>query len=155
MHVRNQAFTILPREALLTAGQRLCEKPVSQMELRWQAIDRAAARFKQNLRPLAMALDFSAEPATSPWHAALCWMRDVFSRQQRLAQRPSPKSPADTIPKRLRQHLFDLDAGGNPTGLRGDRYEYWIYRQISKRLATGEMAVSTTVSVTAASATSW
>jgi Domain of unknown function (DUF4158) len=70
--VRNQAFTILPRETLLTAGQRLCEKPVSQMELRWAAIDRAAARFKQNLRPLAMALDFSAAPATSPWHAALC-----------------------------------------------------------------------------------
>ena len=90
--VRSQAFAILPREALLTAGKRLCEKPISQLELRWQAIDRAAARFKQNLRPLAMALEFSAEPATSPWHAALCWMRDVFSRQQRLSQRPSPKS---------------------------------------------------------------
>ena len=30
--VRKQAFTILPREALLTASQRLCEKPVSQIE---------------------------------------------------------------------------------------------------------------------------
>ena len=56
--VRNQAFAILPREALLTAGQRLCEKPISQMELRWQAIDRAAARFKQNLRPLAVAAQY-------------------------------------------------------------------------------------------------
>ena len=139
--VRNQAFTILPRETLLTAGQRLCEKPVSQMELRWQAIDRAAARFKQNLRPLAMALDFSAAPATSPWHAALCWMRDVFSRQQRLAQRPVAEIPPDTIPKRLRQHLLTLDDTGHPTGLRGDRYEFWIYRQVSKRLATGELAV--------------
>jgi hypothetical protein len=53
--VRSQAFAILPREALLTAGKRLCEKPVSQLDLRWQAIDRAAARFKQNLRPLATA----------------------------------------------------------------------------------------------------
>src|SRR3954465_13814567 len=60
--VRKQAFTILPREALLTASQRLCEKPISQMELRWQAIDRVTVRFKQNLRPLAMALEFSAEP---------------------------------------------------------------------------------------------
>ena len=55
--VRSQAFAILPREALLTAGKRLCEKPVGQLELRWQAIDRVAARFKQNLRPLAMALE--------------------------------------------------------------------------------------------------
>jgi len=82
--VRNQAFAILPRDALLTAGQRLSERPISQLELRWQAIDRAAARFKQNLRPLAMALEFSADPATSPWHAALCWMRETFARQQRL-----------------------------------------------------------------------
>ncbi len=139
--VRNQAFTILPREALLTAGQRLCEKPVSQLELRWQAIDRAAARFKQNLRPLATALEFLAEPVTSPWHAALCWMRDVFSREQRLSQRPVAEIPCDTIPRKLRQHLFNLDAAGNPSGLRGDRYEYWIYRQVSKRLAIGELAV--------------
>ena len=33
--VRNQAFAILPREALLTAGKRLCEKPISQLEFRW------------------------------------------------------------------------------------------------------------------------
>ena len=64
--VRKQAFTILPREALLTASQRLCEKPINQMELRWQAIDRVAVRFKQNLRPLAVALEFSAKPVTSP-----------------------------------------------------------------------------------------
>lgn len=139
--VRNQAFTILPREALLTAGKRLCEKPVSQLELRWQAIDRAAARFKQNLRPLATTLEFSAEPATSPWRAALRWMRDVFSHEQRLSQRPVAEIPHDTIPKKLRQHLFNLDVAGNPTGLRGDRYEFWIYRQVSKRLATGELAV--------------
>ena len=139
--VRNQAFTILPREALLTAGQRLCEKPISQLELRWQAIDRMAVRFKQNLRPLAMALDFSAQPVTSRWHAALCWMRDVFSRQQRLAQRPVAEIPLDTIPNKLRRYLLVLDDADNPTGLRGDRYEFWIYRQVSKRLATGELAV--------------
>ena len=139
--VLSQAFAILPREALLTAGKRLCEKPVSQLDLRWQAIDRTAARFKQNLRPLATALEFSAEPTTSPWHAALCWMRGVFSREQRLSQRPVAEIPQDTIPKKLRQYLFNLDAAGNPTGLRGDRYEFWIYRQVSKRLATGELAV--------------
>src|SRR3954468_8911120 len=48
--VRHRAFTILPREAMLGAGQRLCEKPVSQLELRWQAVDRTAARCKKHLR---------------------------------------------------------------------------------------------------------
>lgn len=41
----------------------------------------------------------------------------------------------------MRQHLLTLDDAGHPTGLRGDRYEFWIYRQVSKRLATGELAV--------------
>ncbi len=68
-------------------------------------------------------------------------MREIFSRQQRLAQRPVAEIPPDTIPKKLRQHLFNLDAAGHPAGLRGDRYEFWLYRQVSKRLATGELAV--------------
>jgi len=139
--VRSQAFAILSRDALLTAGQHLCERPISQLELRWQAIDRAAARFKQNLRPLVMAVAFSANPATSPWQAALRWMREVFAREQRLSQRPLTEIPPNTIPKALRPHLLLFDAAGNPIGLRGDRYEFWIYRQTSKRLATGELAV--------------
>jgi len=137
--VRHQAFAILPKEALLTAGRRLCEKPVSQLELRWQAVDRTAARYKKHLRPLAMALDVSASTTGNPWLAALSWMKGVFSRQQRLSQRPFDEIPGDTIPERLRPHLLDADADGNPTGLRGDRYEFWIYRQLRKRLAAGEL----------------
>jgi TnpA family transposase len=137
--VREQAFTIMPREALVAAGKRLSERPVSQLELRWQAIDRAASRFKKNLRPLATTLDFSAEPTGNLWQAALSWMRDVFARQQRLVQRPVAEIPDGTIPERLRPYLLDFDDAGNPAGLRGDRYEFWIYRQLRKRVATSEL----------------
>lgn len=143
--VRSQAFTIMPRETLRTVGKRLCEKPISQMELRWQAVDRTAPRFKKHLRPLAMTLEFSAEPIGSPWRAALDWMKGVFSRQQRLTQRPVTEIPNNTIPKRLRSHLFDFDDAGKPTGLRGDRYEFWIYRQLRKRLAAGELYLDDSV----------
>src|SRR3954453_19937878 len=66
-------------------------------------------------------------------------MKGVFSRQQRLSQRSFAESPGETIPERLRPHLLDADADGNPTGLRGGRYEFWIYRQLRKRLAAGEL----------------
>lgn len=49
--VRSQAFTILPKETLLTVGQRMCGKSVSQIDLRWQAVDQLAVRFKKHLRP--------------------------------------------------------------------------------------------------------
>ena len=137
--VRKRAFTIMPKDDLLTAGHRLCERSDSPMELRWRAVDRVAGRFKRNLRPLAMTIDFSAEPAGSPWQAALSWMKHVFNRQRRLTERPLAEVPEGTIPERLRPHLFDLDQAGKPTRLRGDRYEFWIYRQLRKRLATGEL----------------
>lgn len=139
--VRDRAFAILSREALLSAGQRLCGEPVSQMELRWKEIDRAAPRIKKNLRPLVMALDISAGSPANPWHAALSWMRAVFAREQPLGQRPITEIPVGTIPKQLRHHLYELNDAGSLVRLRGDRYEFWIYRQLAKRLATGELAV--------------
>ena len=139
--VRDRAFAILSREALLSAGQRLCGEPVSQMELRWKEIDRAAPRIKKNLRPLVMALDISAGSPANPWYAALSWMRAVFAREQPLGQRPITEIPVGTIPKQLRHHLYELNEAGTPVRLRGDRYEFWIYRQLAKRLATGELAV--------------
>ena len=143
--VRKRAFAIMPKDDLLTAGNRLCERSDSQLELRWRAVDRAAGRFKRNLRPLAMAIDFSAEPAGRQWRAALSWMKDVFNCQQRLVQRPLAEIPADTIPERLRPHLFDFDEAGRQTHLRGDRYEFWVYRQLRKRLVSGELYLDDSV----------
>lgn len=143
--VRRQAFSIMPKEALLSTGQRLCEKPVSQMELRWQSVDKQSGRCTKNLRPLAMSLDFGSSATKSPWLSALAWMKGVFARQQRLAQRPLDEIPENTIPKRLRTYLLDFDKNGNPTSLRGDRYEFWVYRQLRKCLDIGDIFVDDSV----------
>jgi hypothetical protein len=103
------------------------------MALRWQAIDKVTVRCKKNLRPLAMAIDFSSASAYDPCLMALNWMKPAFSRQQTLAQRPLDEIPDGTIPKRLRSHLLILDKEVKATGIRGDRSEFWIYRQSRKR----------------------
>ena len=143
--VRTQAFNIMPKDALLTAGRRLCERSDSQLDLRWTEIDRAAGRFKKHLRPLATTLDFSAEPAAQPWLAALTWIRDTANRQQRITQRPLTEIPDGTIPKRLWPYLYELGEDGEPLRLRGDRFEFWIYRQLRKRLAVGELYLDDSV----------
>ena len=143
--VRCQAFDIMTKDSLLTAGQRLCEKLPSQMEFRWQAVDKVAARCKKNLRPLAMALEFSSTITHSPWLLALLWMKNSFSRQQTLAQRPLDEIPDGTIPKRLRPHLLVTNEDGKATSMRGDRYEFWIYRQIRKRIEIGELYLNDSV----------
>ena len=87
----------------------------------------------------------SRKPCTnpdSPWLAALAWAKDVFAKQQRLSQRPFTEYPVvATLQKRLRPYLLTFDADGKPTGLHADRYEFWLYRQIRKRLQSGELYV--------------
>jgi TnpA family transposase len=143
--VRRQAFSIMPKEALLSTGRLLAEKPVNQMDLRWQAVDKQSGRCAKNLRPLAMALDFDSSVAESPWLAALRWMKSAFGRQQRLAQRPLDEIPKHTIPKRLRAYLLNFDQNGTPTSLRGDRYEFWVYRQLRKRIEVGDIYIDDSV----------
>ena len=112
--VRRQAFAILPKETLLTVGRRMCDQPVSQIELRWQAVDKLAARFKKHLRPLVTDLDFSSLATPSPWLAALRWMKNVFARQQPLAcHRVCGESPP--LPT-------DLGGGASPQHVR------WVRR---------------------------
>src|SRR5258708_3416547 len=140
--VRQHAFDIMPKDTLLLTGKRLCEKHQSQHEFRWQAIDQAAARYKKHLRPLYMAMEFSSTSADSCWLAALRWMKEVFTGQQKLTQRPLNEWPAETIPERLRPYLLITGQNGNATELRADRYEFWIYRQMRKRLNSSEAYLS-------------
>lgn len=143
--VRGTAFAILPRKALLAAGQRLNDRSPGELDLRWRAFDRASARFRQNARPLAMALTFSAKPAAARWLAALDWMRTVFRHGGRLAHRPEHEVPVGTIPARLRPHPLESGGPGQSERPRGDRYEFWVYRQIVKRLASGDIAADTSL----------
>ena len=66
-------------------------------------------------------------------------MKGVFAKQQRLLQRPLAECPESTLPERLRPYLLTFDADGKPTGVHADRYEFWLYRQLRKRLKSGEI----------------
>ncbi len=99
----------------------------------------STGRIRRQLRPLYAALDFSGVEPDNPWLAALAWMRGVFARSQRLSQRPLAECPDATLPRRLRPYLLTFDADGKPTGVHADRYEFWIYRQLRKRLKSGEI----------------
>lgn len=137
--VRRRAFKILPKDEVQGTGERLSSKAVTRLALRWQAIDRLAPRVRRHMRPLYDAVDLSATAPDCPWLAALTWMKGVFANHQRLSQRPTAECPEDTLPKRFRQYLLVFDEKGNPTGVQADRYEFWIYRQLRKRLKSGEI----------------
>ena len=136
--VRQRAYTIMPRDRLQTTAQRMSGRPASKLARHWQAVDRVAERIRRQVRPLYGVLDFASVDPNNPWLAALAWAKSVFAKQQRLSQRPLAECPV-TLPKQLQPYLLTSDADGKPTGLHADRFEFWLYRQIRKRLRSGEL----------------
>ncbi|MCP9270254.1 Tn3 family transposase [Xenorhabdus sp. XENO-1] len=137
--VRQQAWKIMPRDSLQQAALQMSSKPDNKLVRHWKAVDTQVNLIRRHLRPLFCALDFSSVTADCPWLAALAWIKEVFSRQQRLTQRPLTECPTVTLPKRLRSWLLILDEKGHPVGLQADRYEFWLYRQLRKRFESGEL----------------
>jgi len=68
----------------------------------------------------------------------------MFSADKTLKKFPITDSPEKTRPKRLQAYLFDTNAKGEQK-FHGDRYEFWIYRQLKKRLRAGELYLSDSV----------
>lgn len=136
-NVRQRAYQTLPKDAVQLIGQRMSVKPASKLALHWQAVDALGVRIRRHLRPLYLAINFAGSTPDNPWLAAMAWMKGVFAKQQRLSQLPLAECPATTLPERLRPYLLTFDAKGVPTGLQADRYEFWLYRQIRKRLQSG------------------
>lgn len=144
--VRDRAYQIMPKESLRNTGQIMTEKPVSQLDLRWQAVDKQGGLCTTNLRPLAMALDFASDSAGGKvWLAALQWMKRVFVRQQGLTKQPVADIPPSTVPARLRNFLLRFDESGNPIGMDATRYEFYVYRQLRKRLDNGDIYLDDSV----------
>ena len=137
--VRQRAFKIMPKDALQIAGERLTVKSPSKMAHRWQVVDGLADRIQRHLRPLYGTLEFSGIAEDSPWLAALAWVNGVFEKQQRLSQRPLAECPEATLPNRLRPYLLTFGPDGEATGVNAGRYEFWLYRQLRKRLKSGEI----------------
>ena len=144
--VRHKAFRIMPADTLRSTGKLLTEKTVSQMDLRWQAVDKQSGLCTKNLRPLATTLEFASSSAGGKvWLAALKWMKEVFDRQESLSKQPLSDVPAGTLPKRLRDSLQIFGEDGKPLGLHGERYEFMVYRQLRKRLDAGDIYLDDSV----------
>ena len=139
--VREHAFSVLSKEEIRLIAESMMGQASTELALRWEITDQLFPRIRKRLRHLCLALKFSATTPTSPWHQAICLMQKVLSSKKSLSQQPLDEWPIETIPKRLRPYLLDLDTDGKATGLQTNRYEFWLYHQTRKRLLSGELFV--------------
>ena len=138
------AFNIMSEDEIKLVGQKMLNKRRLKQKFKWQEIDKAKGSFKKCLRPLFMKLNFSSEQIDSPWTKAINWLQNVFTKNQKLSDRSFDECPNDTIPKYLQSHLLVSEDKDKKT-INSNRYEYWIYRQIQKQLATGELYVANSI----------
>ena len=80
------------------------------------------------------------------------WWQDVLATiASEFSDLPDAEQVTRTVLRLLLAALlggligWERESKGKAAGLRGDRYEFWIYRQLRKRLATGELHLDDSV----------
>ena len=143
--VRKQVFkTIISEKELLEKLPDENEEELQPTDFYWKLVDSLFHRYQLQLRPLMMAMDFSSTNADSPWLAAVMWLKEIFSDKKTINQYPVSESPEKTRPKRLEKYLFETNSKGKKK-FRADRYEFWIYRQIKRRIKSGDLYLEDSV----------
>lgn len=143
--VRKKVFdSIAPREQLQGTAENTDDNSLKKMDFTWLTISEIFPRYKSHLRPIIMTLDFSSITADSLWLSAITWLKNVFSRDKPLNQYPFSDFPEGTLPSRL-NHYFTFTNDKGEKKLHGDRYEFWVYRQLKKRLKSGELYLSDSI----------
>jgi len=144
--VRSRAFSIMPEDTLRSTGKLLTSTPVSQIDLRWQAVDKQSGLCTKKSTSAGNGSGFRQQQRQ--WQNLVgraAMDEEGFSRQHQLAKQRVEDIPACTVPTRLRNYLLNFDQDGKPIGLRGDRYEFWVYRQLRKRIDMGDIYLDDSV----------
>ncbi len=134
--VCKHAFTIMPQELIKTVGHKMLNKRKLKREFKWLETDKIKGKYKKCLRPLLMKITFSSEDPNNPWLQAATWLQNTFAQHKKLSDRPFSECPTHTIPNYQKDFLLINNAKDSEI-INSDRYEYWIYCQISKQLASG------------------
>lgn len=144
--IRNKyAFSLMPEDKLIDTVNQLIQKPITELALRWKAIDTIGYKFKKHLRNIFMTLDFASATNNNPLLPAIEQLKQNFINQKSLKNTGNIENYIATIPKKLKQHLTLTDSEGNITVFQANRYEFWIYRQITKKLESGEIYVDDSI----------
>jgi len=144
-NLHERAFKILPKESIRAIGERMVKKhqPKRKQILKWKERDRAAARYKNHLRPLFMQSDFKSQQPDNPLLKAIQWLKSCFKKQQSLAQQQYDKFPIEFISKRMEPYLIIDDKAGKK--ILSNRYEILVYLQIMKQIETGAIYIDDSI----------
>jgi len=143
--IRNKyAFPLMSKDKLCSTVQQMIQKPTTELSLRWQVVDKIGHRFKRHLRTLFSAIDLSSQKTDNQWIAIAIKLKQTLQQKQNLNSLCEEDDYIKLVPNKLIPHLITIDK--DKKTLQADRFEFWIYRQCTKRLESGELYVDDSLS---------
>ena len=109
--VRRQAFRIIPKDTLLGCRQAPVRQARQPDGTALAGGGQAGSALQKTSATARHGTQLLQRTADSPWLAALRWMKSVFARQQRLAQRPLREIPKHSIPEPIASVPAELRPG--------------------------------------------
>ena len=135
--VQAQAFSILERHQIdFIADHLTTHVTFDETAFQWEHMDELAHQFKRHLRPIVVAVDFTASSAQTPLMEAVHFLQTAFHKGQPLGHYPASAFPIRCIPEASTRYLYAQDPQGHRHVL-PDRYEFLVYRLLRNRLEAG------------------
>lgn len=109
-----------------------------EMAFQWEHMDELAHQFKRHLRPILLAVDWTASAEHTALIEAVAFLKDAFQKGRLLSQYPPAAFPLRFIPDTAKRYLSAHDANGQRHML-PDRYEFLVYHLLRNGLEAGDV----------------
>jgi hypothetical protein len=104
----------------------------------WEHMDELAHQFKRHVRPLLLAVEWTASAGHTALIEAVTFLKEAFQKGRPLSQYPPAAFPLHFIPDTAKRYLYAHDANGQRHLLLA-RYEFLVYRLLRNGLEAGDV----------------
>ena len=136
--VRRKAFTLLSADRINAVADCLATSArFDEKAFEWQHLDKAAQRFKINLRPILHGVRFEATGADDPLIEATHFLTEASRSGKALTAYKEEDIPLRWVPEKMKRYLYEND--GPRRRLIPDRYEFLLYHQLKHGVDAGDI----------------
>ena len=143
--VQAKAFGILDRKTLeLVADHLSTQAQFDATAFQWQHVDKLANQFKRHLRPVLLAVEFTASSGHAAVIQAINFLKTAFEKQRPLGQYPADAFPTRFISESMKRYAYVQD-GADKGQLIPDRYEFLVFKHLRNGLEAGDIFCRDTI----------
>lgn len=137
--IKGIAYKILPVEEFKAFTAYLKDQKFDINALEWGYYIQIAGRVKKNLRPLLLNLEFKGNESSSNLTKSYYFVKQKLQEHRTLGKIKSSEFPITAVSKIVYPYL--LNEVANAKVINCDKYEFWLYQQLSSNCSAGHLFV--------------